>query len=255
MDKNLKKTKLQVVVLAAGHGQRMKNSELPKVLVSLNGQPMIKHLLDAIALAKVCESVMIVVGQKANQVKAALGKNYTYITQPEQLGTGHAVAATKSLLIDRAENVMVLYGDHPCLSADTIKKIADMHLKSNAVLTMATVSVSDFNDWRTVYNDFGRILRNQQGKIEGIIEKKDATSEQLKITEVNPSFFCFQAKWLWQNLDKLTNTNYQQEYYLTDLVGIAFKQGIEPVAVLVDPVEALGVNMSEQLEILSKVGF
>ena len=150
---------------------------------------------------------------------------------------------------------MVLYGDHPCLSADTIKKIADMHLKSNAVLTMATVSVSDFNDWRTVYNDFGRILRNQQGKIEGIIEKKDATSEQLKITEVNPSFFCFQAKWLWQNLDKLTNTNYQQEYYLTDLVGIAFKQGIEPVAVLVDPVEALGVNMSEQLEILSKVGF
>ena len=118
---------------------------------------------------------------------------------------------------------------------------------------MATTTVQDFNDWRKPLNDFGRIVRDEKGNIQASVEKRDATPEQLKIQELNPSFYCFKAEWLWENLKKIDKKNAQGEYYLTDLVRIAIDQGKRVETVDVNPLETLGVNTPEHLELVRKL--
>jgi bifunctional N-acetylglucosamine-1-phosphate-uridyltransferase/glucosamine-1-phosphate-acetyltransferase GlmU-like protein len=245
--------KIQVVVLAAGQGKRMANKELPKVLVSFRGVPLIKHLLKSIKESQVCIRPVIVVGQKAELVKEALGSDYDYVTQTEQFGTGHAVAATRIALENKAQNILVLYGDHPFVSADTIKKLVADHIAKQATITMATVKVDNFTDWRQGFDDFGRVLRNIKGEICGIVEKRDATPKQLKITELNPAYFCFNAVWLWHNLTKLKNNNIQSEYYITDLVTLACTRDKRIASITISEKEALGVNTAEQLKLLENI--
>jgi len=245
--------KVQIVILAAGHGKRMNNGDLPKVLVSFKGQPMIKNLLKAIKESGVCEKPAIVVGQGADQVKDVLGPDYIYIFQKEQLGTGHALACTKDVLQGKSENIMVLYGDHPLVSSDMIKSLANNHLVSGKVITMATVKTPDFNDWHQGFFQFGRLVRDESKKVCQIIEVKDASESQKQITEVNPGYYCFKASWLWDNLDKLKDNNAQHEYYLTDLISIACKSGQEINTVKIKPREALGVNTKEQLDLLENL--
>ncbi len=244
--------KIQIVILAAGHGKRM-NSEIPKVLTPLHGKPLIVHLLDSIKESGVCADPVIVIGQKGDQVRAALGDGYTYAVQAEQLGTGHAVMSTESLLKDKAENIMVLYGDQPYMSAETIRKLAEMHVSSGAYLTMATTVVEDFEDWRGGFTNFSRIIRDADGKILRTVENKDATEEEKKITEVNPCYFCFNAAWMWRELHGLKNNNAQQEYYLTDLVEAACNESKPIASIVIDPHEALGVNTQEQLELAHSI--
>jgi bifunctional UDP-N-acetylglucosamine pyrophosphorylase/glucosamine-1-phosphate N-acetyltransferase len=238
---------IQIVILAGGQGKRMK-SDLPKVLIPFKGKPMIKYLLDSVRKSGVCKQPVIVVGKKAELVKRELGSDYIYIFQPKQLGTGHAVACTKKYLQGNADIIFILYGDQPFVKASTIKRLVEAHQRQNKVLTMAVAKVKDYNDWRAPLYQFGRIIRNKQDKIKKIVELKDCTKEQEKITEVNPSFFCSKANWLWQNINKLKNNNAQREYYLTDLVAMAIKQGREIAEVLIGPKEALGINTKEQLE-------
>jgi len=244
---------VQIVILAAGHGKRMKNNEVPKVLVPMHGKAMIKHLVEAIAESGVCEKPTVVVSRDGQQVRDALGDGFTFVVQDKQLGTGHAVASARSVLKGKAGHVMVLYGDHPFVTAGMIRKIAQAHQDSGVVLTMATVVLPDFNDWRGGFIDFGRVLRDGQGNVCEIIEKRDATDAQKEIREVNPSYFCFQADWLWQNLEKLTDQNAQHEYYLTDLAAIACREGHKVATVTIEPKEALGVNTPEQLELASNL--
>lgn len=243
--------KIQIIILAAGHGKRMNNAELPKVLVPLQGKPMVARLLESIAASGVCERPLLVVGQKAEMVRAALGDAYDYVFQEDQLGTGHAVSVTRSVLEGRVPDVMVLYGDHPLVTAETIRKLSEVHHASGSVLTMATVQVSDFDDWRAGFADFGRIVRDSAGNITAIVEKRDATPEQLAIREINPGYYCFSSEWLWKNLEHLQNNNAQKEYYLTDLIGIACSQHLPIASVVIDSREALGVNTAEQLSLVS----
>ena len=245
--------KVQIIVLAAGHGKRMNNHELPKVLIPFHGKPIVKHLLEAIAQSGVCDQPIIVVGQKTEMVQTALGPSYTYVFQAEQRGTGHAVACARSAVEGRAEHVMVLYGDHPLVSAETIRKITEQHVTRNAVLTMATVEVADFNDWRQGFSDFGRVVRDDQDHVSAIVERRDASVEQLNIHEINPAYFCFRADWLWSRIDQLTDQNTQHEYYLTDLAGIACREGQVIETVVIEPREALGVNTAEQLELIENL--
>lgn len=244
---------VQIIVLAAGFGKRMAHQELPKVLIPLNGKPLIMHLLESIKQSGVCEKPVIVIGQKADLVKASLGPDYTYVTQTEQLGTGHAVACARPVVEGQADHVLVLYGDHPFVGAKTIRAIADAHQAQASVLTMATALVDDFKSWRQGFLDFGRVVRDNQGRVSAIIERRDATAEQLEIREVNPSYFCFRADWLWPHLSQLNNHNAQHEYYLTDLAGIACREGQTISTVPIAPREALGVNTAEQLAVLSQV--
>lgn len=245
---------INIVILAAGHGKRMQ-SELPKVLVPLHGKPLMTHVLEQIKSSGITSVPVIVVGQHRELVIKTLGDSYKYAIQEEQLGTGHAVMSARPMLPENTKHVMVLYGDHPFISAKTIKDLMEKHLNSNSKLTMATVKLPDFLEWRSVfYNNFGRIVRGENGDISKIVEFKDTkTDKERNIKEVNPSYFCFDAEWLWENLKKINTENAQKEYYLTDLVKIAMQEKITIHSISIDPREALGVNSKQELETLEKL--
>ncbi len=245
------KSKVAVIIPAAGQGKRMRsvNGVYPKVLTLILGRPIITYLLDNVRQAGFGDSVILVVGHNAELVRQALGEHYLYAMQTEQLGTGHAVRCAAAVVPPGIEHIMVLYGDHPLITDATIRKLHVLHEQENAVITMLTTVVQDFNSWRAPLYDFGRIIRDASGKVVDIREKKDATPPELAIREVNPSLFMFKSVWLWQNLKKLQNNNAQKEYYLTDMVKIAIVQGDRVFSMTVDPFECLGVNTPEQLAI------
>lgn len=245
--------KIKIIILAAGKGVRMQN-ELPKVLIPLYGKPLIMHLLDSIKKSGIGGKPVIVVGQQRELVMKTLGTDYDYIVQEEQLGTGHAVLCTKKYLENKTDNVMVLAADHPLPSSQTIRKLAETHIQSQNILTMATAVLTDFNDWRFgFYKSFSRIVRDENGNILKSVEFKDTNEEEKKIKEINPFFFCFKAKWLWDNLETIKNDNAQQEYYLPDLVKKAIEEKQLVGSIEVDPREALGANSKEDLKILENL--
>lgn len=247
----IEQNKTKIIVLAAGKGVRM-GGDLPKVLAKVKGQFTIKRLLLAVDKSGIDDNPVIVVGYKKELVINELGNKYHYINQENQLGTGHAVGSVKDYLKNKAENIIVLYGDHPLISADTIKKINEAHIRSGKKITMATVKLENFRDWRINFVNFSRIIRDGKGKIIKDVQYKDATDQEKKVTEVNPCYFCFDASWLWDNLETLKNDNAQKEYYLTDLVKIATQNGIETESINIEPIEALGANTKAELETLER---
>lgn len=244
--------KADIVILAGGLGKRMQ-TELPKVLNELHGKPLVCHVLDAVTASGVCERPVIVVGKKRQMVMEVLGAEYCYAIQEQQLGTGHAVASTLEALSGSTLPVVVLYGDMPYVSAETIRMLIERHADVKAKLTMATVTVPDFETWRAGFHDFGRVVRDVEGNIIRSVEKKDATPEELAITEVNPCYFCFDNAWLWEHLSMLGNSNAQGEYYLTDLVKMAVTKGVPIASISIDAKEALGVNTREHLDLLHTI--
>lgn len=237
----------KIVILAAGQGKRMK-CELPKVLVNLKGKPMIEYLVKACVESGVDREPIVVVSPDNQEIiKQSLAKySCQYAIQTEQLGTGHALACARDLVDKSVDHIICLYGDHPFIGAATIKKLAQSH---NGAITMMTVRVEDFDGWRKCFNCWGRIIRDESGQIKENIEFRDASDEVRKIKEVNPSMHCFESKWLWENLKKLNNHNAQREYYLTDLVKLAFKQNLKINTFPLKPEEAIGINSPEELAI------
>ncbi|MCE9585085.1 NTP transferase domain-containing protein [Candidatus Nomurabacteria bacterium] len=241
--------KIKIIILAGGKGKRMQ-TEMPKVLAPLKGKPMISHLLESIEKTNLFKKIGIIVGYKKEEVIKELGDKYEYITQEEQLGTGHAVMCAKDYIGD-TENVLVLYGDSPFINTKTIENIVNKHIENQNKITMATVLLPDFNDWRSFfYSNFSRIIRDENGKIVKSVEFKDANEDEKKILEVNPCYFCFNSKWMFEKLQTLKNDNAQKEYYLTDLVKIAMKDGEKIESININPHEALAANSKEELEIL-----
>lgn len=246
-------SKFAVVILAAGKGKRM-GADLPKVLHLFQGRPFIAHLVGAVKRSGICERPTVVVCDEHDLVQKALGDSCDYVIQEEQLGTAHAVQCTEEFLSGRAENILVLYGDHPLLKAETLRALRGLHEKENHhSLSLMTTVLPDFDGWRAAFQGFGRIVRGQDGEIIKIVEFKDASEEEKKILEVNPMYCCFKADWLWENLSKIDNNNAQGEYYLTDLVKKAVDQG-EKIAILqIANVECLGINRPEELEMVQKM--
>lgn len=244
----------RIVILAAGKGTRM-NSELPKVLVPLNGRPMIKYLLDSVFASGVDNKPIVVVSPDNREIisKELNGYNLDYAIQDKQLGTGHAVACAQAALDKdgaRPDKVVVLYGDHPAIKAESIRDFSKSNPKA---LTIMPTKLEDYNDWRHNFYHWGRIIRRRDGQIEGITEFKDASEDIKKITEVNPGFMCFNYDWLFKNIHELKNNNSQGEYYLTDMVKIAFSEGVEIGTIAIEPHEAMGVNSLEELKIAEKI--
>lgn len=242
------KCEMAVVVLAAGQGKRMSAAfpDLPKVLVKIGGKPFIIRLLENIKESKVAERIIIVVGHKSEEIKQTLGAKYEYALQRERLGTGHAVMQTEKLLKSNCDNVLVLYGDHPFVKPETLRSLRNTHLKNAAPITMLTANPVDFEDWRKTFSDFGRVIRDKNGKVIKLVEKKDASAEELAVHEVNLGMYMFRAPWLWEHLTKLEKKNAQNEYYLTDLVKMAAaEEGV--TAITIEPKEGLGFNTPEQL--------
>ncbi len=215
---------------------------------------MIRHLLDAVRASGVDERPVIVVGHEAEKVKAVLGDGYEYVLQAEQLGTGHAVQCAENLLAGKTDQVIVLYGDHPFIKASTIVNLRALHEQEHCPVFMTTVRVEDFEDWRAPFADFSRVIRDHRGRIVADVQVRDATPDQLMIREVNPAFFCFDAAWLWPHLALLTNKNAKGEYYLTDLVGIAIKEGACVASMEIQPRESMGINTPGHLDIAGRLG-
>ncbi len=238
---------ITIVILAAGDGKRMK-SELPKVLHTLRGKPLIERVVDAAISSGLCEKPVVVVSAKHTLIQDYLKEKAEYVVQHEQLGTGHAVAVTEQKLRGTVDTVVVLYGDMPFLEPESIRKLVEYHVENSAVLTLLTTTASDFTGWRRAFYAFGRIIRDAAGNITRIVDVRDATDKELEIKEVSTCFFCFKADWLYEHLKQLRKNNAQQEYYLTDLLKIAFDERAKVASLGVDMKEAIGINSKEDLE-------
>jgi len=226
-------SRVGVVILAAGQGTRMK-SRLPKVLHTIAGRPMVMYVLDAVT-GLVDHKPVLVIGHGAGAVQEAVGDAALYAVQEQQLGTGHAVLQARQAAQGQADTVLVLYADMPLLSTDTLRALIEAHQAQTGPITMLICTRDDAMG-------FGRIQRNAQGRVAGIVEEAQATPEQLAIKELNPGVYCFHGEWLWDHLPRLPLSP-KGEYYLTDLIGMAVAEGHAVEAIVVrDPVETLGVN-------------
>lgn len=229
---------LSVVILAAGKSTRFE-SATPKVLHSLGERPMIEHLL-RVAEALTPEAPVIVVGPETETLLRAWGgERARFALQTQRAGTAHAVLQARDLLCNTPGQVLVLYGDMPLLRQETLARLVTLHRESSATLSMLTVI-------RSNSLGFGRVLRNAEGQVLGVIEEPEATEEQLAIQELNAGIYVFEADFLWSHLPQIKPSAKKGEYYLTDMVGLAAQYGRHVEAmILEDPHEAVGINTRE----------
>ena len=199
------------VILAAGQGTRMK-SKLYKVLHPVCGKPMVQHVVDQISKLNI-EQIVTVTGHGADEVKAQLGNQSEYVLQEEQLGTAHAVMQTKELLSGKQGTTLVICGDTPLIKAETMEALFQYHTEKEAKVTVLTAQASD-------PTGYGRIIRNESGFVEKIVEHKDASDEERMISEINTGTYCFDNQALFDALDLVKNDNIQGEYYLPDVLEI-----------------------------------
>ena len=236
---------LTTVILAAGKGTRMKSS-LPKVLHKAGGKAMLAHVLAAAKEAGAVRSI-VVVGFGGEAVEEALAGEADFVTQEEQLGTGHAVLQAEPLLQEEKGTVLVLCGDTPLLTGKLLKKLAKEHAAAGAKATVLTAVMPDATG-------YGRIIRAADGTVERIVEHKDATEEERTVREVNSGIYCFEAPDLFTALHEVKNDNAQGEYYLPDVLEILKKKGEKIFAVAADDYEeTLGVNSRAQLAASEKI--
>ncbi|MED3624600.1 bifunctional UDP-N-acetylglucosamine diphosphorylase/glucosamine-1-phosphate N-acetyltransferase GlmU [Neobacillus thermocopriae] len=222
------------VILAAGQGTRMK-SKLYKVLHPVCGKPMVQHVVDQVRSLDIQEIVTII-GHGAEKVKAQLGTASHYALQEEQLGTAHAVMQAAKLLEGKEGVTIVVCGDTPLIKAETMESLFKHHVESHAKATILTASIDD-------PTGYGRIIRNESGYVEKIVEHKDASEEERMIKEINTGTYCFDNIALFEALKKVSNNNAQGEYYLPDVIEILKKQGEVVTAFQTkDFEETLGVN-------------
>ncbi|OGW59563.1 MAG: UDP-N-acetylglucosamine diphosphorylase/glucosamine-1-phosphate N-acetyltransferase [Nitrospirae bacterium RBG_16_64_22] len=208
--------RMVAVILAAGQGTRMK-SQKPKVLHPVAGLPMIHYplnLLDKLGVAR----TIIVVGHQKEEVRKALeGRKVEIVSQAEQLGTGHAVLQVKPILSRSRGTILILCGDTPLLTAGTVGQLIKTHKGQNADVTLLTTTVPD-------PRGYGRIVRDDEGRVTRIVEERDASPVERQIQEINTGVYCFDASFLFEALEKVKNDNAKKEYYLTDVVKIAVDQ-------------------------------
>jgi len=222
------------VVLAAGQGKRMK-SKLYKVLHPVVGKPMVGHVVDTLNHIDTTRT-LVVVGYGAEAVQAYLGDRVEYALQAEQLGTGHAVLQAKDALGSEEGMTIVICGDTPLISEETLRSMIQLHQESGASATILTAKLDNpFG--------YGRIIRGADGRVARIVEQKDCTPEEAAVKEMNTGTYVFDNKKLFEALASVTNNNNQNEYYLTDVVGILTAQGeVVQGFCMADSAESIGVN-------------
>lgn len=226
------------LILAAGQGKRI-NSNLPKVLHKVCGKEMVNHVIDTLRETKV-NDINVIIGKGADLVKVnTKSKDVTYSMQEEQLGTGHAVKCASDFLKGKTGTVAVFCGDAPLIKEDTVNRIFEEHLTSKNSATILTSILDDATG-------YGRIVRSGDEVLK-IVEHKDCNEEELKINEMNAGVYCFDIESLLESLEKLSNSNSQGEYYLTDVIEILKAQDHRIGAVITDYEETIGVNSRAQL--------
>ncbi len=244
---------LDVLILAAGLGTRMR-SDLAKVLHQLDGRPLINHVCrTATALAP--QKIYVVIGHQGEDVEKAIlaelsGEQYVFVWQKQQLGTGDAVNAAREFLESSDSTLLVLSGDVPMIRPETLAALVQQHHRysdNGAACTILTVKLKD-------PTGYGRIIRNDKGFFEKIVEQKDASDEEKNVAEINSGIYCFDSRKLFSALSKVRKDNSQGEYYLTDVPAILREAG-EEIAIYnhADPHEIEGINNRAQLADLERI--
>lgn len=233
--------RIATVIMAAGKGTRMK-SDLPKVLHKLNGRSMVHYVID-LAEKIQSEKIVLIIGHKKELVREECSsRNVEFAVQSPQLGTGHAVQVTESHFRDYNGSLLVLSGDVPLLTKDSIQALIDQHRQSSAIATLLTAELED-------PTGYGRIVRDTSGSVKTIVEHKDAGKDQLEIKEINVGIYIFEAQALFNALKQIKNDNAQGEYYLPDVIPMFIEQGDKVGAVVSQSFdETRGINTIDQLK-------
>ncbi len=237
--------KLAAIILAAGAGKRM-HSDLPKVLHPIGGQPMLAHVIQQ-AKSSGADRIVVIVGHKKElTIPVVEAAGVEYAIQSELLGTGHAAMMAEEKLDDYEGEILVLSGDVPLLSEETIRNVAEHHRKKGVVATVITANAPD-------PTGYGRVLRDEDGNVNAIREHKDCTDAEREIPEINSGIYLYDAKHLFPELHALRNENAQGEYYLTDVFESFFKQKMPVSAWVAEFDEIHGVNTPEDLAAAERI--
>jgi UDP-N-acetylglucosamine diphosphorylase/glucosamine-1-phosphate N-acetyltransferase len=229
------------ILLAAGKGKRMK-SGLTKVLHPVCGVPMLTHSVAA-ARAAGARKIVVVIGHQAGRIRELFGKDeLIFVEQRTLLGTGHAVLQAEEAFKDYTGTVVILCGDVPLIRPETVRALFDCHRSEGAVVTVLTTIPAE-------PAGYGRVVKAKDGRVLKIVEDKDATAEEKQIREINTGIYCVECRFLFDAVSGLGNRNAQGEYYLTDIVEIASKNGLCVKSTLAgNPEEVMGINTCEELE-------
>lgn len=238
---------LNSVILAAGDGTRLRSNR-PKVLHEVCGHPMLHYVLRVAAEAEATRHV-VVIGYEGDQVRQAFNgrEDVVFVEQTERKGTGHAVRMTGEAFKDYQGDILILAGDTPLLTVQTLQNLVRWHRHQDAAATILTTEMPE-------PRGYGRILRYEDNRLQGIVEEKDANRYERAIHEINTGSYCFDAQALFGALEKITPQNVQNEYYLTDCIRILVEDGCRVEAVITDDyTEAIGVNTRVQLSEAEKI--
>lgn len=236
--------KTKAVILAAGQGTRMKSNK-SKVLHQVFGKPLVEYPILAAKEVGV-EELCVIVGHKAEDVQDTLKDSVSYALQKEQLGTGHAVMQALDFIED-ADEVLVLCGDTPLITGDTLQKMLSFHRNQKNAITVLSAMMEN-------PTGYGRIIRDEKGALVKIVEQKDATEAEKAVKEINGGMYAFDAKLLKYALSQLTNNNAQNEYYLTDTIEILLNEGHKVDAIPAEEADDIaGVNSRIQLAEVTNV--
>ena len=234
---------LASVIMAAGKGTRMKDPSKAKVMYEVLGKPMIHYVLD-VAYALNSNRVIVIEGYQRDAVTKYVKQSHPkteLVVQAEQLGTGHAMMQTREALKNYDGDVVVLSGDVPLLTVQSMQRLIDYHRQTQAVATILTAEYSN-------PTGYGRILRNADGSVKKIVEHKDATEEEQQVKEINSGIYVFDREKLFDGLNNINSNNVQKEYYLTDVFEHFWNHRWKVAALKAEyPEEIQGVNTLEQL--------
>jgi len=230
---------LHIGILAAGKGSRME-SDLPKVLHKLNGKSLIDYVLET-ASKLIPKSITLVVGFQKDLVKNHIqDDNINYVSQDQQLGTGHAALQMEHQLANQIGHLLILYGDVPNIKSSSLSPIIDEHIKEDRNATVITATLDD-------PTGYGRIIRGENGDLLRIVEEKDCTADEKKIKEFNPGIYIFKIPQLFSELKRIESNNASNEYYLTDVIELIKENFSVQTEKISNPAEVIGINTINQL--------
>jgi bifunctional UDP-N-acetylglucosamine pyrophosphorylase / glucosamine-1-phosphate N-acetyltransferase len=241
---NPPRPRVAIAIMAAGKGTRLK-SKHPKVLHEVGGKPILAHVIAAAQKVVPAKDIFVIVGHEAERVREAVaGTGVNFVLQAEQRGTGHALMAARDALMGYGQ-VIVLSGDAPLITAETIRKLSDFHAAGKATMTLLSADLDNpFG--------YGRVIRKARGaEVQAIVEEKSANSRQKKIREINSGFYAFDATALYQHIPQLSTANPHGEYYLTDMAGVFHRARRRVAAIKTeDAGEVLGSNTRAEMMML-----
>jgi bifunctional UDP-N-acetylglucosamine pyrophosphorylase/glucosamine-1-phosphate N-acetyltransferase len=233
---------IHAIVLAAGKGTRMQSDTLPKVLFPIAGKPMLSYVINTLEKVGIHKPI-IVVGFLSDLVKQAFGPKYPYAIQEVQLGTGHAVLAAHDHLADAEGCTLIINGDQPFFSPNSVNKLVEAVNVKGATIAVMTGLMRGKE-----FDAFGRVITDKEGHVQRIVEVKDATDKEKTVRLMNLGGYAVDNAWLWQVLKDIKRSEATGEYYITDLIGEAVNQGKKVISVRIEEkAEALGINTLEHL--------